>query len=128
MHSSNYRCLLFLRGKNGGIVRNRGQFCFFCSQSRFSSIKTRRDFSKKHFASERRHTRRSECARGGAKNRCHRGLNTGPQDKVQFEQYGNCLQSYALPLSYNTIFFTSLNASGPFAWTKALAIPYWIEI
>ena len=32
-----YQCLLFLRGKNGGIVRNRGQFCFFCSQSRYLS-------------------------------------------------------------------------------------------
>ena len=32
-----YRCLLFLRGINGGRVPNRGQFCFFGTQSRFSS-------------------------------------------------------------------------------------------
>ena len=32
-----YRCLLFLRGKNGGTVCNRGRFCFFCSQSRYLS-------------------------------------------------------------------------------------------
>ena len=34
-----YQWLLFLRGKNGGIVRNRGKFWKNCSQSRFFSRK-----------------------------------------------------------------------------------------
>ena len=34
-----YRCLLFLRGKNGERVHNRGQFSIFCTQSRYLSQK-----------------------------------------------------------------------------------------
>ena len=44
-----YQWLLFLRGKNGGIVRNRGNFWENCSQSRFFSASQKRKEEKRLF-------------------------------------------------------------------------------
>jgi len=66
-----YQCLLFLLGKNAGIVRNRGQFWIFCSHSRFFSVKTE-EILAKSISHRRGDTRRGAAnARAGArKKRC----------------------------------------------------------